>query len=153
MRHLTLVVPVALLSLVTACGSSTPTTTPTPEAPAATTASPSSPSTSASPDDKGGDAAGEVLTGTLAPKDGFKIFLKDSSGKDVTTLKAGKYQVKIKDTSKIHNLHLTGPGGVDVKTTVPELTETTWPVTLTAGSYKFLCDPHPAIMTQMITVT
>jgi len=156
MRHLTYIVPVALLSLVTACGSSsTPTTTPTATAPGTTSSptSPSSGSTSSSPDDKGGAAAGQVLKGELAPKDGFKIFLKDSSGALVTTLKAGKYQVKVEDTSAIHNLHLTGPGGVDLKTTVPEKLETTWPVTLVAGEYKFVCDPHPALMTQTFTVT
>lgn len=151
MRHLTFVVPVALLSLVTACGSSTPTTSTTTAAPGAT--SPSAGATSASPAETGGAAAGEVLTGTLAPQDGFKIFLKDKSGALVTTLKAGKYMVKIEDTSAIHNLHLSGPGGVDMKTTVPEKLTTSWPVTLTAGEYTLVCDPHPQLMTQKFTVT
>jgi hypothetical protein len=67
----------------------------------------------------------------------------DDAGAPVTTLKAGTYQVKIKDTSKIHNFHLSGPGGIDLETAVPEVTEVTWPVTLTAGTYTFECDPAP----------
>jgi plastocyanin len=77
----------------------------------------------------------------------------DDAGAPVTTLKAGTYQVKIKDTSKIHNFHLSGPGGIDLETTVPEVTETTWPVTLTAGTYTFECDPHPQTMKKTFTVT
>lgn len=137
MRPLVLVVPVALLSLVTACGSS--------DTPAA--GSPSAPAGGSAP----AGAAGQVLTGELGENDAFTITLKDSAGAPVTTLKAGSYQVKVKDTSKIHNFALTGPG-VDEKTTVPELKETTWTVTLKAGTYTFTCDPHPK-MKGTFTVT
>lgn len=154
MRLIRVAIPISLLFFATACGGSTTTTT-TPPAAAPTSASPSAsasggPSSSAS--GPSSSASGPILTGTLAPADGFKVFLKDDKGALVTTLPAGTYQVKISDTSTIHNLHLKGPGG-DFKTTVPEKLEITWPVTLTAGDYEFLCDPHPQAMTQKFTVT
>ncbi len=144
MRPLALVIPIALLSLITACGSDT-TTTP---AGGSTSAAGGS---SATTSDSAAAAAGGVLTGTVGEGDAFKITLMDSTGAPVTTLKAGSYEVKVKDASAIHNFHLTGPG-VEEKTTVPEKTDVTWKVTLSAGSYTFKCDPH-ANMTGSFTVT
>lgn len=140
-RPLALAIPIALLSLVTACGSDT--TTPT--TPTATAGS------SATTADSAGGAAGSVLTADVGEGDAFTITLKDSTGAPVTTLPAGSYEVKVKDASAIHNFHLTGPG-VEEKTTVPEVTDATWKVTLSAGSYTFKCDPH-AKMTGTFTVT
>ena len=136
-RPLVLAVPLALLSLVGACGgSSSPAT-----GPAAAGSSASS---------SGGATAG-VLTGSVGEGDAYVITLMDSTGAPVTSLKAGNYTVKVKDASKIHDFHLTGPG-VDQKTTVPEITEATWTVTLQAGTYTYKCDPHPK-MTGSFTVT
>ena len=55
------------------------------------------------------------------------------------------------DLSAMHNFHLLG-GAVDEKTAVPEVTDTTFDVTLTPGEYTFKCDPH-AKMTGTFTVT
>jgi plastocyanin len=153
MRLLPLAIPVALLTLVTACGTSSEpvdktTAPPTTEAPSA--AAPTAAATGTASDDKGG-AGGATLTGALGENDAFTITMVDDKGAPVTTLKAGTYQVKIKDTSRIHNFHLTGPG-VDQTTTVPEVKEVTWPVTFKAGTYKYVCDPH-ANMTGTFTVT
>jgi plastocyanin len=120
MKPVALALPIALLSLVTACSSSTPST--------------SSTTTAAAP-------AGSVLSANVA--DPFSITLVDSTGAKVTSLKAGSYQVKVTDSSTKHNFHLTGPG-VEEKTTVPGLKTTTWTVTLSAGTYTFKCDPHAA---------
>jgi len=147
MRPLVLAVPVALLSLVGACGSSS---TPASGPAAAASSAPSSSSSSSSSSSGGGAAAG-VLTGSVGEGDAYVITLMDSTGAPVTSLKAGSYTVKVKDASKIHNFHLTGPG-VDQKSTVPEVTEATWTVTLQAGTYTFKCDPH-AKMTGSFTVT
>ena len=87
-------------------------------------------------------AATPTLTGTDGP--GFTITLKKGSTK-VTSLKAGKYKIVIKDLSNIHNFHLKGPG-VDKKTGVGAKGTFTWTVTLKKGTYKFICDPHAAIM-------
>ncbi len=136
----------AILFLVGACGStSSPSANgPVASSSAATTSGPSSPSSS------GGGSAG-VLTGTVGEGDAYVITLTDSTGAAVTSLKAGTYTVKVKDASKIHNFHLTG-AGVDQKTTVPDITEVTWTVSLQAGTYTFRCDPHPK-MTGSFTVT
>lgn len=126
--------PMALLFLVSGCGSSdTPAATPT--SGALTTQA----------------AAGSELTGVVGEGDAFVITLKDSTGAPVTTLKAGSYTVKVKDASKIHNFHLTGTG-VKETTTVPEVKDVTWKVTLVAGTYTYKCDPH-AKMTGSFTVT
>ena len=133
-RALSLAIPVAVLALTAGCGgdSKTPATTPAPAA-------------------AGGAAAGTTLTGSVGEGDGFVITLMDSSGAPVTNLKAGKYEVKVKDASKIHNFHLTGPG-VEEKTTVPEVADATWSVTLSAGTYTYKCDPHKK-MTGSFTVS
>jgi len=94
----------------------------------------------------------KTLTGELGAKDAFTITLKDDAGAPVTTLPAGTYKVMVKDTSKIHNFHLTGEG-VEEKTEVGELLDTEWTVTLAAGTYTYLCDPHPSTMKKTFTVT
>jgi plastocyanin len=94
-------------------------------------------------------AATPTLTGTDGP--GFTITLKKGS-KKVTSFKAGKYKFVIKDLSNIHNFHLSGPG-VNKKTGVGSTGTTTWTVTLKKGTYKFICDPHAAIMKGSFKVT
>jgi plastocyanin len=94
-------------------------------------------------------AATPTLTGTDGP--GFTITLKKGSTK-VTSLKAGKYKIVIKDLSNIHNFHLKGPG-VDKKTGVGPKGTFTWMVTLKKGTYKFVCDPHASIMKGSFKVT
>ncbi|HMI28387.1 MAG TPA: cupredoxin domain-containing protein [Gaiellaceae bacterium] len=94
-------------------------------------------------------AATPTLTATDGP--GFTITLKKGKTK-VTSLKAGKYKIVVKDLSNIHNFHLKGPG-VDKKTGVGAKGTFTWTVTLKKGTYKFLCDPHAAIMKGSFKVT
>jgi plastocyanin len=72
---------------------------------------------------------------------GFTIEVKTSAGKDVKSLKAGKYVLKVEDKSSIHNFHLFGPG-VNKKTAVDGTGETTWTVTLKPGKYTYQCDIH-----------
>jgi ABC-type Fe3+-hydroxamate transport system substrate-binding protein len=94
-------------------------------------------------------AATPTLTGVDGP--GFTITLKKGTTK-VTSLKAGKYKIVIKDMSNIHNFHLKGPG-LDKKTGVGPKGTFTWTVTLKKGTYKFICDPHAAIMKGSFKVT
>src|SRR5512132_716506 len=94
-------------------------------------------------------AATPTLTGTDGP--GFTITLKKGTTK-VTSLKAGKYKVVIKDLSNLHNFHLKGPG-VDKKTGVAPKGTFTWTVTLKKGTYRYICDPHAAIMKGSFKVT
>ena len=94
-------------------------------------------------------AAVPTLKGTDGP--GFTITLKKGTTK-VTKLKAGKYKIVINDLSNIHNFHLTGPG-VNKKTGVGPKGTFTWTVTLKKGTYKYICDPHAAIMKGSFKVT
>ena len=94
-------------------------------------------------------AAVPTLKGTDGP--GFTISLKKGTTK-VTKLKAGKYKIVINDLSNIHNFHLTGPG-VNKKTGVGPKGTFTWTVTLKKGTYKYICDPHAAIMKGSFKVT
>jgi plastocyanin len=98
-------------------------------------------------------ASASAATPTLNATDGpgFTITLK-KAGKKVTSLKAGKYKVVVKDLSNLHNFHLKGPG-VDKKTGVGAQGTSTWTVTLKKGTYKFICDPHAAIMKGSFKVT
>src|SRR5581483_10014396 len=94
----------------------------------------------------GGSAASKVghLTATVGP--GFTISMNKKS------VKHGTYTITVKDKSNIHNFHLTGPG-VNKKTSVSAVKTSTWKVTLKKGTYKFVCDPHKAIMKGTLKVT
>ena len=100
------------------------------------------------------DGTGQVLTGTVGTEDdpdAFEITLTDISGAEVTELPAGDYSILVNDLSEMHNFHLEG-GDVDETTTVPETGETRWDVTLEAGDYTAICDPHPGMKLEF-TVT
>ena len=94
-------------------------------------------------------AATPTLNGTVGP--GFTISLTKSGAK-VTKLKAGTYVIKVVDKSNIHNFHLKGPG-VNKTTTVAQQGTVTWKLTLKAGKYTIVCDPHATIMKQTFTVS
>jgi plastocyanin len=98
-------------------------------------------------------ASASAATPTLNAVDGpgFTISLK-KGGKKVTSLKAGKYKIVVKDLSNLHNFHLSGPG-LNKKTGVGSTGTSTWTVTLKKGTYKFVCDPHAAIMKGSFKVT
>jgi plastocyanin len=85
-----------------------------------------------------------TLTGTDGP--GFTITMNKK------TVKTGTYTIVIHDRSAIHNFHLAGPG-VNKTTSVPAIRTTTWTVKLRKGTYKFVCDPHAAIMKGLLKVT
>jgi plastocyanin len=85
-----------------------------------------------------------TLTGTVGP--GFTITMNKK------TVKAGTYVITIRDRSSIHDFHLTGPG-VNKATSVPALGTKKWTVKLKKGTYKFVCDPHRAIMHGVLKVT
>jgi plastocyanin len=84
------------------------------------------------------NSAGHTLSGEVGP--GFSIDV-EQGGKDVKTLKAGTYTIKVEDKASIHNFHLKGPG-VNKSTTVPFTGNQTWKVTLKKGTYTYQCDPH-----------
>lgn len=102
-------------------------------------------------------ATGETTTlngedGEDANHDAFTISLKKADGSDVTSLPPGNYKLHVEDYSSIHNFHLTGPG-VDVSTDVGETGEKDFDITLQAGTYNYVCDPHASQMNGSFTVS
>jgi plastocyanin len=87
------------------------------------------------------EASTPRLTGEVGP--GFTIEV-NKAGKDVKTLKAGTYRIKVEDKSSIHDFHLIGPG-VNKKTGVGFTGDTTWTIKLKPGRYTYQCDPHASV--------
>ena len=87
-------------------------------------------------------AALPKLVATVGP--GFTITLT-KGGTKVKTLKPGKYTLLIRDKSNIHNFHLKG-GGLNKATSVSFVGNKTMTVTLKAGKYTYVCDPHASSM-------
>ena len=65
----------------------------------------------------------------------------EKAGKDLKTIKAGTYRIKVEDKASIHNFHLIGPG-LNKKTGISFTGETTWKIRLKPGRYTYQCDPH-----------
>ena len=83
---------------------------------------------------------------------GFKIEMKNAANRPLRTVKAGTYRIKIEDMASSHNFHLRGPG-VNKATSVGGKVETIWTVRLRPGTYRFVCDPHAAMMRGSFRVT
>jgi plastocyanin len=79
------------------------------------------------------------------------ISLKTLAGKRVTRLKPGRYTVRARDRSTMHNAHLLG-AGVNRKTSVARVETKTWTVVLRKGTLTFICDPHKAFMRGTVKV-
>lgn len=86
---------------------------------------------------------GVVLNGSVGP--GFDISLTTEDGQPVEALAAGSYTLLTNDQSDIHNFHLTGDG-VEVDTGVSDSGTNSFDVTISSGTYTFVCDPHAGSM-------
>jgi plastocyanin len=82
------------------------------------------------------------LVATVGP--GFTISLT-ANGRRVTRVRAGAYTIVVRDRSRIHNFHLTGPR-VNRRTGVNFRGTGTWRIRLRAGAYRYVCDPHRRTM-------
>ena len=136
----------AVLATATACGGDDESATPAASAPAAPPAS--APASAPAPE------LGSVLLGTVGTSDepdAFEIVLTDEDGEPLTTIPAGDYTIRVNDLSAIHNFRLTGEG-VDEATSVPERGEQEFEVTFVAGTYTYVCDPHPNMTGQVEVV-
>ena len=87
----------------------------------------------------------QTLLGIVGTNDRFVIGLTDEAGRRVRVLRAGTYTIRIDDRSAMHNFHLRGPG-VNIRTEVSAVGETTRTVTFRPGTYTFMCNPHPSTM-------
>ncbi len=72
---------------------------------------------------------------------GFTVSVRTIAGARVTSTARGRVNLVVRDRSRLHNFHLIGPG-VNRKTTLGFVGTQTWQLTLRAGLYRFLCDPH-----------
>jgi plastocyanin len=96
-------------------------------------------------------AATNKLVATVGP--GFTIKLRTSSGTAVRSLKPGTYTITVRDRSRSHNFHLTGPtNALNRSTTVTFVGTKTWRLRLVKGKYSFVCDPHRGSMKGSFTV-
>lgn len=86
---------------------------------------------------------GPELVGTVGPA--FNIDLRTPDGSRVTQLDPGAYELVVNDQGEEHNFHLSGPG-VDVFTPVEGTGTFRFPISLTDGRYRFVCDIHPTQM-------
>jgi hypothetical protein len=97
------------------------------------------------------EASNPELIGTV--NDDYTITLTDSGGTAVTSLAAGTYDIAVHDNSAIHNFDLKRPDGTTAdKTSIPTTGDVTWTITLTPGTWTFVCDAH-AFMSGNFTVT
>jgi plastocyanin len=93
-------------------------------------------------------AANPTLKGSVS--DPLNISLT-FGGKKVSSLRAGKYTIVVRDTAGDHDFHLTGPG-LNRTTTTGGKGTWTWSVTLRKGTYTYVCDPHASFMKGTFTV-
>ncbi|GEK80618.1 cupredoxin domain-containing protein [Agrococcus baldri] len=93
------------------------------------------------------------MVGTADDPEAYEIALLDAEGSPVTSLPAGDYALTFADGSQMHNFRLSGPGDVDVATDVQGTDTSTVTVTLEAGTYTFVCDPHEGTMRGEVEVT
>jgi hypothetical protein len=87
----------------------------------------------------GSASAVTTLSGSVGP--GFTISLK-KSGKKVTSLKAGRYRIRVSDKSDFHNFHISGPGVNRRITSVDFQGTKSRTFRLKKGTYRYVCDPH-----------
>jgi len=81
------------------------------------------------------------LVGEVGP--GYTIEVK-LNGKDLKTIKAGTYRIKVEDKASIHDFHLIGKG-LNKKTGVAFVGDQTWRVTFKPGKVTYQCDPHASM--------
>lgn len=120
---------------------------------AAPPAAPSAGAPSAQPP-AAASAPGATLRATVGTEDdpeAYEIALTTADGEPVEELPAGSYRIEVVDYSRTHNFALRGPG-VDEATSVPQVEQAVFEVTLQAGEYTYVCDPHPS-MTGTVAVT
>jgi len=85
------------------------------------------------------------LVGTVGQNDAFTISLTDDKGAAISNVAAGTYKLTVHDDSGIHNFHVQG-SGVNDATSITKAEVKTYSLTLTPGTYTFLCDSHPTQM-------
>jgi hypothetical protein len=86
-----------------------------------------------------------ATVGTQSSPNAYAISLTDASGAKVDHLDPGTYQVTVHDYATLHNFDLTGPG-VAQSTDIEGTGDASWTITVTNGTYHYVCDVHPTLM-------
>jgi plastocyanin len=81
------------------------------------------------------------LVGEVGPGYTVEVML---NGKDLKTIKAGTYRIKVEDKAAIHNFRLIGKG-LNKATGVAFVGDQTWRVTFKPGKVTYQCDPHASM--------
>jgi hypothetical protein len=80
------------------------------------------------------------------------ITLRSATGKRLAGLKAGLYDIVVRDRSKVHNAHLVGTR-VNRKTGLSAVVTVTWRLRLRAGLLRFYSDKAPTTVKGSIRVS
>jgi plastocyanin len=81
------------------------------------------------------------LVGEVGPGYTVEVML---NGKDLKTIKAGTYRIKVEDKAAIHNFRLIGKE-LNKATGVAFVGDQTWRVTFKPGKVTYQCDPHASM--------
>jgi hypothetical protein len=100
---------------------------------------------------RGSRADNPQLIGDVGQSDSYSISLKDANGAAIKHVDPGTYTLTLRDHSDIHNFDLNGPG-VSVSTDITAIENKTFTITLTDGTYFFVCDAHAGQMKGSFTV-
>ena len=90
-------------------------------------------------------AQGALLIATVGTNDGWDIALQHQDGRKVDRLAPGTYTIRVRDLSRIHNLHLASgtDSSVDFRTELEFVGEQDFTVTFRPGHrYAYACEPH-----------
>jgi Copper binding proteins, plastocyanin/azurin family len=90
-------------------------------------------------------AQGELLIATVGTNDGWDIGLHHQDGRPVTQIPPGTYTIRVRDLSRIHNIHLASrtDASVDFRTELEFVGEQDFTVTFKDGHrYAYACEPH-----------
>ena len=88
-----------------------------------------------------GTSKSSGLVGEVGP--GYSVEVK-LNGKDLKTIKAGTYTMKVQDKASIHNFHLIGKG-LNKATSVSFVGDRIWRVTFKPGKVTYQCDTHASM--------
>ena len=94
---------------------------------------------------RAGNAANPKLFGMITA--GGVITLTDADGHAVTSISAGTYDIEVTDNSALHNFDLQRPDSTSAGATdIAGMGSVTWTdVSVTPGTWTYLCDAHPYI--------
>jgi hypothetical protein len=93
---------------------------------------------------------GATLQAVVGPRKSIALRVQ---GKAVKNLTLGEYTIQANDRSKSDNFHITGPGGVNKKTSVGGTGTAAWTLTFRKGTYTYRSDAKGSTLEGSFKVT